>query len=226
MAAIHWKSAISGDWATAANWSSGTVPGAGDDVTISVAGTYTVTITDNEAAHSLTLDDADATVVIGNGGNNTFTVGTTLSLTAGTLQLNQGATISGGTLSATGGAFDWNGGELSGVTYDGALNMTSGRAFLYVNGLTLKGANGTGAGTINMGGQYDARLLAFGGTLDNATVNMSDSARYSYTTITLYDPGDTNPGLTLGAHLDIVQTTGNSGIGQNFAGNLKQQPGQ
>jgi hypothetical protein len=221
MAAIHWKSAISGDWGTAANWSSGTVPGAGDDVTISIAGTYTVTISDNEAAHSLTLNDAGATVVIGNGGVNTFSVGTTLSLAAGTLQLNQGAKIVGGTLSATGGAFNWAGGELLGVTYEGALNMTSGRAGLVVSNLTLKGVNGTGPGTINMGGQYDAVLSVAGGTLDNATVNMSDGARYSFTQINLFDPGDESPGLTLGAHLDIVQTTGNSGIGQayNFANN-------
>src|SRR5450432_1660789 len=130
MAAIHWLSGVSGDWSTGSNWSSGTVPGSGDDVTIAASGTYTVTISDNEAAHSLTLNDAGATVVIGAGNNNTFTVGSTLALTAGTLQLNQGSTIVGGTLSATGGSFLWNGGELSGVTYDGALNLTSGRAFL------------------------------------------------------------------------------------------------
>ena len=46
MAAISWKSGtVSGDWTTAADWSTATVPGSGDDVTIAAGtGAYTVTI--------------------------------------------------------------------------------------------------------------------------------------------------------------------------------------
>lgn len=44
MAAITWKNPVSGDWEVAADWSTGTLPGSGDDVTISAPGPYVVTV--------------------------------------------------------------------------------------------------------------------------------------------------------------------------------------
>jgi len=40
-----WKTAVSGSWSTPGDWSTGVVPSTGDNVCITVAGTYTVTLT-------------------------------------------------------------------------------------------------------------------------------------------------------------------------------------
>ena len=42
MSIIHWKTAVSGDFNTAANWNPALVPGSGDDAIIDAVGTYTV----------------------------------------------------------------------------------------------------------------------------------------------------------------------------------------
>jgi hypothetical protein len=84
MAAIEWASDKSGFWKTAADWSGGIVPGARDDVTVGVAGTFTVSILASVTAHSLTLDNATATI----SDTGTLSLGSTLSLTAGTFELN------------------------------------------------------------------------------------------------------------------------------------------
>jgi hypothetical protein len=48
MTQIFWKTAINGNFATASDWSTGTVPGPGDDAVINAAGTYKVTSSVNE----------------------------------------------------------------------------------------------------------------------------------------------------------------------------------
>ncbi len=165
MATIHWKSATKGDWATAARWAGGVAPGASDDVFIDPAGTYGVTINGAEAAHAFTLDDAGATVAV----KGTLTLGSTLDLANGEFDLNSGGAIVGGTLSATGGAFVWNGGTLSGVTFKGPLNVNG--ALNIKDGLKLTGAGGTGAGVLNLTG--DVLHVVAGEALDNATLNIS-----------------------------------------------------
>ena len=129
------------------------------------------------------------TINVNNGG--AFTLGGTLSQSAGTLNINSGGEISGGVLSetggtitlnadatianetikTTGGTFNWNGGTLSGVTYDGTLNL--GNASVYItNGFTGAGANGTGAGTINV---VDGNLYFDGTqTVSNVTINLGN----------------------------------------------------
>ena len=83
MASISWLFGIGGDWSTAVDWSGGIAPGSADDVTIDASGTYTVMIgTTAEAANSLTLDAAGATLAI----TEALTVGTTLDAAAGTLK--------------------------------------------------------------------------------------------------------------------------------------------
>ena len=64
MAAVSWKNPVSGNWTLNADWSTGAVPGAADDVTIGVLGSYSVAITAAVAIHSLTLSDLNATLTI------------------------------------------------------------------------------------------------------------------------------------------------------------------
>ena len=58
MAAVSWKSAVAGNWTTAADWSTGAVPGAADAVTIGVSGYYTVTLTTLVTVGSIAVSDA------------------------------------------------------------------------------------------------------------------------------------------------------------------------
>ena len=168
MATISWKTGINGTWATAADWSNGLVPGAADDVTIGVAGTYAVSVNAAAAAHSLALNAAGAAVNI----NNVLTVGTTLTLSAGALRLNSGGTIAGGVINRTGGAFVANGGTLNGVTFQGTLDIGATSAALTIsNSFAMSGANGIGAGTINLTGQNSSLNFSDATTFGNVTIN-------------------------------------------------------
>jgi hypothetical protein len=146
-----WKSAVSGNWTTAADWSAG-VPTSSNDVTIAVSGKYTVTINSADAANSLTINDATATVSDTSGG--TLSITTTLAVTAGTFSLGSGSEISGGTISlGSSGVFLASGGTLSGVSYQGTLGLTGASSSLYLAGNdTFAGTGGTGAGVINLTG--------------------------------------------------------------------------
>jgi hypothetical protein len=66
-----WINTAGGNWNDAANWSAG-VPNASTTAVIDIAGAYTVTISGDQAAGSLTIGNADATV----SGSGTLTVGT------------------------------------------------------------------------------------------------------------------------------------------------------
>ena len=95
MATINWLGG-DGDWSTAANWSSGVVPGSADEVTIGATDPSTVTITTAEAARALTLS-TDVTLDIGNfgQGDGTLRVG-------GDLTMNDGASVAVGAHDAAG----------------------------------------------------------------------------------------------------------------------------
>ncbi len=202
MAVVSWKSGVSGDWATAANWSNGTVPGSGDDVTIGASGTYTVTINGPQAARSLSLKAAGATVV----DSSTLSMNGALTLTAGTFQLNSGGVISGATLSATGGVFLWNGGTLNGDTYRGTIDMSAANSVLRIGaaGLIATGSGGSGNGTIDLTGNGDQLVVTNNQTLDKATINIGGASGYA--TIYDYDTTSTNHTTTFGAGLTINQT--------------------
>jgi hypothetical protein len=124
MTEVSWRGTSGGDWSTKADWVGGAVPTASDDAVIDAAGKYAVTITSADAARSLTVNDAGATVTIGSGGS--LSLLGALAVQAGTVQLDTGGTINGGVLSATGGGFNWIGGTLDGVTYEGTLNLSAG----------------------------------------------------------------------------------------------------
>ncbi len=124
MARVSWKNPVTGSWNSGSKWSTGTVPTAADDVTIAAAGTYTVMVLASDHAHSVTIDDAGATLQVG----DTLTVGTTLALDAGTLVLERNATIAGGTIIANGGDFKATlHGTLDGVTWQGPLVLDAGK---------------------------------------------------------------------------------------------------
>jgi probable HAF family extracellular repeat protein len=57
----HWVNAQGGNWSTAANWNSG-LPTTGVIADVDATGTYSVTITTNDVAYGLWVNDAQATV--------------------------------------------------------------------------------------------------------------------------------------------------------------------
>jgi|GEM_PF-1975647 len=97
-AVVTWTGGGDGvTWTNPANWSSNPVlPGPGDDVTIDVAGTPTITL--GASASVNTLNTAEALVI--SGGTTTLTIGTSAVATA-PITLNGGAGISGGTLNVS-----------------------------------------------------------------------------------------------------------------------------
>ena len=110
LANVQWISASSGDWDVASNWSTDTVPGPDDDVTIDVGGaTPTVTIdSGTRSVHSLDAIDP-------------------LSITGGALEVAADSTI-GGALSMTGGSLTASG---SGATLAVTGTTTISAASLY-----------------------------------------------------------------------------------------------
>ncbi len=196
---LEWVATSGGDWAQGSNWSTGVAPTAVDSATIDRTGSYSVTISGADTVGSLLVTDPGATVSIN--ANANLAVTGTLTLSAGSLNLS--GTLSGGTIVSSGGTIVWSGGTLSGVSYDGTLNLSSTSSYVYItNGLTLAGASGTGLGTINLTGQSTQIYAEGGQTINNATLNIGNSNGYDY--LYNYDPYGIAV-LTLGASLTINQ---------------------
>ena len=208
MAALSWKSGISGDWATAYDWSGNAVPLATDDVTINASGAYTITVSVGESAHSLTLNTAGADLDV----VNRLNIGTTLVATAGTLELDSSGTLNGGTIIAGGATMQFDGGTLSGETWQGPLILGANASASAVNGLTLTGAIGTGPGTLALTGTNAAFTLYNGITMSGsvgspATISVigQGATLHTYGTTTL-----DNATLTLGNVAGAIAGAGDS----------------
>lgn len=89
MTTITWTSATSGDWNTASNWSGNQVPGAGDDAVIDLPGAYQITVP-NVTVNSLTFNDSVGELLV----TGSLDVTSSTTIQAGTLDINQSATLS------------------------------------------------------------------------------------------------------------------------------------
>jgi hypothetical protein len=88
---VSWKNSVSSDFAVAANWNSGTIPGSGDIAAISSGGTYTVSSSQDETVDGLTTATGATLDIIS--GAFTITNGTGLGANAGLIQIGLGATL-------------------------------------------------------------------------------------------------------------------------------------
>jgi hypothetical protein len=214
-----------GNWDVAANWTpTGGPPTSADSATISATGAaYTVTINSADVAQSLTEDSSSATV----DDTGSLTLSSAFTLSAGTFILGSGGTLSGGATQLTGGTFTCDGGTLSGVTFDGALDLSETDASVYLaSGTVVNNAAGTGAGTINDTGYDSALYFDNEQTFNNATINLgTTSEAYSY----LFENGLTGEGtiLTLGSNVTInerghavIEDSGYAGDGIVNKGNI------
>ncbi len=153
MAAVSWKSGVSGNWTVAADWSTGAVPGAADDATIAVAGSYTVAVSTAITVDSITLSDPSATLAIVDPGK-TEAVAKNFT-TAGAVKID--TTGGGGTKFTVGGTLS-NSGTL--VIGNSGISTAS----------TVTAAALANTGTIDLtGGTAQATLDVTGATLANLT---------------------------------------------------------
>ncbi len=132
-----WNNAAGGNWSTGTNWTPNGAPAAGDDVDITLAGSYTVTLDVSTSIGTLQLGGASGTQTLA-------AAGFTLDITAaGASNVNANGAIdfSASAINRSGGAFTNNGT----VTFSGgALNVNNGA---FANGGVLRK---TGAGTTNV----------------------------------------------------------------------------
>jgi hypothetical protein len=118
----EWKSAVSGMWTTAANWSANKVPGSEEEACITKEGTYTVAIEASSASvKSLTLGGSSGTQTL---------VEESSSSGAATLSTSEGLGIGAhGALTLTNAGVSANTDVLSGpVTNAGTISILAGGA--------------------------------------------------------------------------------------------------
>jgi hypothetical protein len=198
---ISWQQGVSGDFATASNWSPATVPGPGDDVLIGAKGTYTVTSSIDETADSLTIAQKNATLLINgastfsdpfggvndgaivvNGSSKLFVTGinttnTTLLTTlsnVGTIDLDNSSLLIGFSLGGPVTTFLTGGGDinLSGGTISGGSAISTNVTVISDNTIS-----GTGGINLSFGGQEEHGVWINQGVVDasapNGTLSLS-----------------------------------------------------
>ena len=140
-------------WTDTHNWSTVTqLPGAGDDVTISISGSPTIQL----ASGTQSIQSLATTNLLKLTGG-TLQIGTTAQIGANLMLA--GGTILGGTINEIGGAviaLSTSGGKLDGVTVNGSIDAAtqSGKMTVY-DGLTLNGTLSLG----NVSGSTSGQIL-------------------------------------------------------------------
>ncbi|HZZ62277.1 MAG TPA: hypothetical protein VFE63_14075 [Roseiarcus sp.] len=187
---------------------------------ITLASGASLTLLGSMSAASLgSITNSNGTVNIAGTYNNS---GQTLdgSASFGQLVLLNGGAITGGTATSAGVGFANNGGTLSGVTFDGPLNLTStsmSQTVDLANGATVVGSSGSGPGTINVTGFGSQLKFDNTQTVSNETINLGSSSFLDH----LYENDTAGAGaqvLTLAPSVTInvtgraqIQTTSSSG---------------
>ena len=169
-----WKSPVSGSWNTASNWNPAAVPASLDQANIAVAGTYTVTSSQNNKAGSLNISDAGATLSIG--GNSLFTLAPgSENSNAGTIVVNEGSTlfVAGGAFSNQGVLGSTGPGTGLATIENAAIANTGTIAATGVSNLVLENTTIANAGGL-IQAQGSSALYSSGYApaiiLDNATI--------------------------------------------------------
>ena len=198
MAVNSWVSAVSGDWDDPTKWSLGHVPLATEDVDITVAGTYTVSVTGGQVANTVTLGTAgnpgpalemvvaDLTVSSGFTNYGAITLDNTgtsddvsnLVVTSGTLTNAAGATITDEGVAGEGSPDQIN----ADLVNAGTVTVTAPKGL----GVTDEASGSDVAGntaTINLAG--GGLLLTEVGTFTNTgTITVASGTPFAFVTPT------------------------------------------
>jgi fibronectin-binding autotransporter adhesin len=175
MAAVSWKSAVSGNWTTAVDWSTGAVPGSADAVTIGVAGSYSIAVTSAIAADSIALTDSGAALAVtASGLTDTVTAGFS---TNGAVDVDTSGT--GGSSLKIGGTLTNQGSfDIGNTGLTAATTVTAGAV---ANSYLIELTSGTAAASLKVAGAFGnsdyvevdyggagGSNLTIGGTLTNS----------------------------------------------------------
>ncbi|CAN5499974.1 hypothetical protein BH11PSE7_BH11PSE7_05310 [soil metagenome] len=167
----RWKDNISGDWATALNWSRGHAPNSVESVIINPLGTQVIALTTGaQAGQSLTVLGDDTLVMSG---------GSLVLQQASTIGSGAAFALSGGSVATAGAfgvasSFNWSGGTITGLgtlTTNGVVSLSGGST----KNLDGKVWNIT-AGTVN----YTGGNLALVGA--GAALNLGSGATFNVLT--------------------------------------------
>ncbi len=171
LSSVSWINPSGGDWDTASNWSSGQVPTASDDATISIAVSNPITH-DQSASDTVNSVTSDDPITLSSGSlsiatTSTFSANVTLSggTLGGPITMSNGATLVG-----------TSAGTLAGVTLNGTLDLAPNSdnwppaiaTVTITGGLTLNGtidlgnASGSSSGMLSFVG---AQTLAGSGSI-------------------------------------------------------------
>ena len=160
MAQDKWINTSGGDFATAADWSTGAVPGSGDDALLTTAGTYTVTSNQNEVVHSIQVVQ-HVTLSIGNGSVFEALDGTGSGSNAGLIAVGNNSSFEvGGTIAGAGTI---------------QLNSTNNTTSLNLNANTTLSGGGKVIMSDNGNNYIDANAVA--DTLSNVSDTISGSGQ-------------------------------------------------
>lgn len=144
MSTISWTAMNGGSWQTASDLSGGAIPTSSDTAVIGTPGSYTVNNFGAAVANSLTPDAAGVTL----GDYGTISLGGRFLLEAGEFALQ--GTLVGGTIDGAGGTLFAAGGTLDAVALQGDVELTGFSGLTVIGGLGLIGANGAGAGKLDL----------------------------------------------------------------------------
>ncbi len=193
--------------------------------TILVAGGTLVL--DHLLANTGTISELSGAVVLGGalktallesivrtGGNITIGTAGVLTNTGGTISVGAGTalgvvtvygTVIGGTIVDAGSGLAIENALLSGVTYDGTIDLSAAGASLRVsNGITLAGTGGSGLGAINLTGYNSYLGLRGPSTFNNGVIDIGGTAGHA--TIELNNTSGVGGATTFGSGLTLVQT--------------------
>jgi hypothetical protein len=176
MATFTWQNGVSGNWATAADWTQNGVPGSGDTVYIGTFGgidasPWTVTVS-NEAADALLFDPMGPAGTLAVSG--LLAVGGAAALDSGTVELQPGATLaSGGTLTLGVPGAPGSAAVVTLTTGDliaaAVLGVDDGSTLDVSDGAVALGDATAAALTVTVGS--NATLFGDTGTIDASVVN-------------------------------------------------------
>lgn len=150
-----------GDWNTATNWSTGALPGLADDVVIGDGSS--ITITHSSGSNTVNSVQSQQAFTLSGGSlavSTTFQASNTIVLSGGT--------FSGGTINLSGRSTlivnSDNNNDLSGVTVNGNLDLSSQDAIVRIGGtVTLNGTMTLSGSNARLATDGDATLRTDGG---------------------------------------------------------------
>ena len=181
-----WSAPVSGRFNDPARWSPVGVPQNGDDVFITVAGTYTVTYTPGSVGGAPQTDFSSFTLGGGAGAQTLSKTSNTLNTTSGLTVNTSGVLTQGnGNLGGAGaitnnGTFNFNGGA---ITPGGTFNVAGGTLVLGAANKTLQ-RDLTNAATINWPAGAGSLNLAAGVAITNSGLfNITTSAPITRLTV-------------------------------------------